>query len=66
MHILVLGTERSMGEDDTMRRYRRGRGRLQVCFVSFGVGLLACFLFPAKFVIAILGIALVLCGLCDR
>lgn len=55
-----------MGEDDTMRRYRRGRGRLQVCFVSFGVGLLACFLFPAKFVIAILGIALVLCGLCDR
>ncbi len=49
-----------------MRRYRRGRGGMQVCFVSFGIGLLACFLFPAKFVIAILGIALVLCGFSDR
>ncbi len=49
-----------------MRRSRRKGGRMQVCLVSFGVGLLACFLFPAKFVIAILGIALVLCGLCDR
>lgn len=49
-----------------MRRYRRGRSRTQVCFVSFGIGLLACFLFPTKLVIAALGIALVLCGLCDR
>ena len=49
-----------------MRRYRRRGGRLQTCFVSFGVGLLACFLFPPKVVIAILGVALVLCGVCDR
>ena len=49
-----------------MRRYRRGRNGMQVSFVSFGIGLLACFVFPTKLVIAILGIALVLCGLCDR
>lgn len=49
-----------------MKRYRRRGGCLQTCFVSFGVGLLACFLLPAKLVIAILGIALVLCGVCDR
>ena len=49
-----------------MRRYRRKGNRLQVSLVSFGMGLLACFLFPTKFVITILGIALVLCGLCDR
>lgn len=53
-------------EDDTMRRYRRSRNGIQVCLVSFGIGLLACFLFPTKLVIAVLGIALVLCGLCDR
>lgn len=49
-----------------MRRQRRRHGGIQVCLVSFGVGLLACFLFPAKFIITVLGIALVLCGLCDR
>ena len=49
-----------------MRRYRRRGGRLQVCLVSFGVGLLACFLFPTKLVITSLGIALILCGLSDR
>lgn len=49
-----------------MRRNRRGRNRVQVCLVSFGVGLLACFLFPTKLVIAILGAALILCGICDR
>ena len=49
-----------------MRKYRRGHNGVRVCFVSFGVGLLACFLFPTKLVIACLGIALVLCGLCDR
>lgn len=49
-----------------MRKYRRSRGGIQLCFVSFGIGLLACFLFPTKLVIAILGIALVLCGVCDR
>lgn len=49
-----------------MRKCRRGRSGIQLCFVSFGVGLLACFLFPTKLVIAILGIALVLCGICDR
>ena len=49
-----------------MRGSHRGRNGIQVCFVSFGVGLLACFLFPTKCVIIALGIALVLCGLCDR
>lgn len=49
-----------------MRRYRRSKGGLQGSFVSFGIGLLACFLLPAKLVIAILGIALILCGICDR
>lgn len=49
-----------------MRRYRRGSNGLQVCLVSFGIGLLACFLFPTKLVMVVLGGALVLCGLCDR
>ena len=49
-----------------MRRYRRKRNGMQLCLLSFGIGLLACFLFPAKLVITVLGIALVLCGLCDR
>ena len=49
-----------------MRKCRRDRGGLQTCCISFGVGLLACFLLPVKMVIAVLGIALVLCGLCDR
>ena len=53
-------------EDDSMRRYSRRGPVLQLCLISFGVGLLACFLFPAKLVIAILGVALVLCGLSDR
>ena len=53
-------------EDEAMRRYRRSRNGMQVCLVSFGIGLLACFLFPTKLVIAVLGIALVLCGLSDR
>lgn len=66
MHTLILGTKSCIEGEDAMRRYRRSRGGWQVCFVSFGVGLLACFLFPAKFVIAILGVALVLCGICDR
>lgn len=49
-----------------MRRYRHGRSGMQICFVSFGIGLLACFLFPTKLVIAALGVALVLCGLSGR
>lgn len=49
-----------------MRKYRRGRNGVHLYFVSFGVGLLACFLFPTKLVIAILGVSLVLCGVCDR
>jgi uncharacterized membrane protein YgaE (UPF0421/DUF939 family) len=53
-------------EDDAMRGYRRGRSRLQVCFISFGIGLVACFLFPTRLVIAVLAVALILCGLCDR
>lgn len=48
-----------------MRGYRRGKSRVQVCLVSFGIGLLACFLFPTKLVITILGAALILCGICD-
>lgn len=49
-----------------MRKYRRKGGGFQLCLVSFGVGLLACFLFPTKLVIIGLGIALILCGLSDR
>ena len=49
-----------------MRGYRRGKSRMQVCLASFGIGLLACFLFPTKLVITILGAALILCGICDR
>lgn len=49
-----------------MRRYRRRRNGTHVCLVSFGVGLLACFVFPSKLVVAILAVALVLCGICDR
>lgn len=49
-----------------MRRCHRRRGGLQICCISFGIGLLACFLLPVKLVIAVLGIALVLCGLSDR
>lgn len=45
-----------------MRR-RSGRSRRERYFVSFGVGLLTCFVLPAKAVIILLGIALVLCGL---
>lgn len=49
-----------------MRRRHRRQNRLQVCLVSFGIGLLACFLFPLKLVVVCLGIALILCGICDR
>ncbi len=45
-----------------MRR-RYSRGRKERYFVSFGVGLLTCFVLPAKAVIILLGIALVVCGL---
>jgi len=42
---------------------RCGRSRKEWYFVSFGVGLLTCFVLPAKAVIVLLGIALVICGL---
>lgn len=53
-------------EDGIVRRRNRGRYGIQLCLISFGIGLLSCFLFPSKLVIIILGIALILCGLCDR
>lgn len=43
------------------RRY--GRNRKEHYLVSFGLGLLACFVLPAKVMILVLGIALVICGL---
>lgn len=49
-----------------MRRYRRRHSGAKIGVISFGIGLLACFILPAKLVVAILGVALVLCGLSDR
>lgn len=45
-----------------MRRHRN-RHRRERYFVSFGVGLLTCFVLPAETVVILLGIALVACGL---
>lgn len=45
-----------------MRR-RYGKSRKERYFVSFAVGLLTCFVLPAKAVIILLGVALVVCGL---
>jgi len=44
-----------------MRRGRRNSGNGLV-FAAFGVGLLACTVFPTKLVVLLLGAALVLCG----
>ena len=46
---------------------RHKRGATGLCFVSFGIGLLACLVFPSEFVVVLLGAALIFCGLsCGR
>ena len=44
-------------------RHRRSRNSRERYFVSFGVGLLTCFVLPAETVVVLLGLALVVCGL---
>ena len=46
---------------------RRRRNSTELCFVAFGVGLLACLVVPSEFVVVLLGAALIFCGLsCGR
>ena len=65
LHILLTDTEEAGGY--FMRRRRRTGGGATVYVLAFGCGLLAGFLFPARFMVAVLVVALLLCCLsCGR
>ena len=66
VHILLIAQNGVWGRVSVMRRRRRN-DNTELYFVAFGVGLLACLVFPSKFVVVLLGAALIFCGLsCGR